>query len=153
MKKYIIKNLCDLLDGLIVHGEGVDISGAGFVRIERLEQRSELFDTFSIPVTGRLLIEDSNVETYEVEEREFLTDNPYGKHLAEGRIDRGSVAVVWALYNRAFTAKVFSETKPIYGVNFFGERGREAHEFVQNALLDESYDWDEVVFDLQGFER
>ena len=148
LKKYVIRGLGEFFDGLVVHCGDAFTDGSS--RIERIEQPSQLFETFSIPVNPGLFIDKSLCEPYVEPTNEQLTGNPFGKYKSEGKIDRDGVCITWGLYSRALTLNIKNLNKTLLSRNIFdGDAIESLKEYLDTQPLLEEWDIHEAIFDIQ----
>ena len=148
-KKYVIRGLGEFFDGLVVHCEEFPEDPA-LILVNRIEQPSQLFETFSLPVSGGMYIHSSRLELYVEPDEEQLTDNPFGAYKAEGKIERSGVTLLWGLYSRALTLTVKNLDKTLLSQNVFDQATIDrTREFINDTVSVLDYDMYNIVFDLQ----
>lgn len=156
--KYRVRNTGEFLDGLVV---GVCDSSRTQTAAETVlwkvltvEQPSQLFRTFSIPTHG-LWIDASKLEKYDPPEAPAMTDNPFGKFMHEGRLDKDGFTVTWALYTRALTVSVKERGKSVYVQNFLNDDTIDSlrTKFADWAMAeDDELIIDDVIWELQSYD-
>jgi len=160
MKCYKIKKVGEPFDGLIVNGDeenmihNLDEEEENLISISRIHMKHTLFDSYSLPIEdGCLYVTAKNLVEYEEVDSEQLTDNPFGKFVYDGRLNKGSIQLVWVLYEKSLNVKVRNGSNAIYSHNFMDyEKLMSAKDFLRYIQTNALYDWDNLVFDLARYE-
>ena len=90
--------------------------------------------------------------------REFAFDNPFGKHLYEGRFQKDNLEVIHVVYEDALTVTIIEKAdprgkgmdRPIFTGNFFDNK-MIALEMVED-MLHGNTDPDDLVFELKNLQ-
>lgn len=147
LKKYIVRGLGEFFDGLVISCQE-ELNG-DWILVEKIEQPSRLFETFSIPVSEGLKIKTSKLTPYEEPNEDYLTDNPFGKYKSEGKIERDGVTILWGLYSRALTVNVKNLDRTILSKNVFEQdKILNTKNFLNEISCDDAYDIHDTIFDL-----
>lgn len=150
LKKYVIQGLGEFFDGLVAHCEEFPLMEANLILVNRIEQPSQLFDTFSLPVAGGMYIHSSRLAPYIEPGEEQLTDNPFGAYRSEGKIERDGVSILWGLYSRALTINIKNGGKTMFSRNVFDkEIVHNVKAYLDSSSIDEHWDIHIALFDLQ----
>ena len=159
MQKFVIKDLGEPFDGLIVYLNGTsdleDLQSEDrLVPICRIENDHVLFQSFSLPIEDDCLyIRSTNLVPYEGHDDDQLTGNPYGKFVAQGSFMLNKMNVTWAKYEKAVSVGVRDLLgNYLYSGNFFGDKAKGVIGFIHNRLSDDEYDPDNLVFDFKELE-
>ena len=157
MQKFMIKNLGEPFDGLIVYvveEEAVgDYQEDEIVPISRIQSDHVLFSSFSLPLEAEsLFVKAACLVPYEERKDDQLTDNPFGKYICDGKFGKFDFTIHWGKYAKAFTVKIMQGETTLYMHNFFDKKATYVKPRLDRIVDDPDYDWDSVVFDVQELE-
>lgn len=151
MKKYKIRNLCTLLDGLVVDAEFND--SLNLYSVVRIEQKNHLMASFSNPVFEEsFFISPKHLVEYQDEDVEFDTTSPYGKFISSKCVIYKNLIVTLNKFERAVSVKVQEEStkRTLYSHSFFSKT-RDVLKLI-SLVEDEVYETDDLIFDLQEYQ-
>ena len=149
LKKYVICGLGEFFDGLVVHCDE-DSLAAGCATIDRIEQPSQLFETFSIPVSNGLVVYRHVLKEYVEPADDLLADNPFGMYKSEGKIEREGVVISWGLDSRALTLNIKNKNRTLLSKNVFDKEDiHNVRAYLDTSSVDDNWDICLALFDIQ----
>lgn len=104
---YVVKGIGGGFDGLVVEGKD---SALNLVEVVKLTDRDSIVGdrNVSLPVPeSALFISKAHLD--EIEDpgtREFASDNPFGKHLADGNMEMGGISIHYSEFEKVLNVTV-----------------------------------------------
>jgi len=90
------------------------------------------------------------LKEFEERDGEQMVGNPFGNFITSGKIEKNNMVVFWTEFEHSINVKIRDQNeKLLYSHNFMGDNNIPKVQVLLSDLHKPTYDWDDLIFDLE----